>query len=186
AAVAGICLALVAVLATASVAWASDQGRAFEEAVRVSFYLGLFTLAVCTATERARSEWVAGLTLGLAVISLFGLFSYLQPGILESGDQGGGVPNAAGRLSYPIGYWNGYGALLAVAATLLAYAGVRAPTRFLRSLATSLIPLVLLEVWLTDSRGSMIAVVLGLAVLTGTSPDRRRQLVVLLLAPVAP
>src|SRR5262249_60561239 len=49
---------------------------------------------------------------------------------------------------------------------------------------TSLIPLVLLEVWLTDSRGSMIAVVLGLAVLTGTSPDRRRQLVVLLLGAV--
>src|SRR5215813_11032725 len=38
-AVAGICLAATAVLALASVGWASDQGRAFEEAVRVSFYL---------------------------------------------------------------------------------------------------------------------------------------------------
>ena len=48
AAAAGLCLAGSAVLAIASVGWASDQGRAFEEAVRASFYLGLFVLAVCT------------------------------------------------------------------------------------------------------------------------------------------
>jgi hypothetical protein len=44
AAIAGLCLAATAVLAMASVGWASDQGRAFEEAVRVSFYLGLYVL----------------------------------------------------------------------------------------------------------------------------------------------
>ena len=50
-----------AVLAMASVAWASDQGRAFEEAVRVSFYLGLFALAVCTAEPgRAGASGWAG------------------------------------------------------------------------------------------------------------------------------
>jgi tetratricopeptide (TPR) repeat protein len=181
AAVAGICLALTAVLATASVWWASDQGRAFEEAVRVSFYLSLFTLAVCTASDGGRAQWVSGLTIGLAAVSLLGLFSYLQPGILESGDQGGGVPNAAGRLSYPIGYWNGFGGLLAVAVTLLAYAGARAPSRSMRSVAVALLPVTLLSVWLTDSRGSMIAVVIGVVVLVGTSPDRRRQLLVLVL-----
>ncbi len=50
---AGLCLAGTALLAAASVGWASDQGRAFEEAVRVSFYLGLFTLAACTASRPA-------------------------------------------------------------------------------------------------------------------------------------
>ena len=39
------------------------------------------------------------------------------------------IPNGAGRLSYPIGYWNGAAALLAVAAVLSAYAATRAPTR---------------------------------------------------------
>src|SRR5829696_9397223 len=48
---AGICLAGAAALAIASVGWADDQGRAFEEAVRISFYTGLFALAVCTASR---------------------------------------------------------------------------------------------------------------------------------------
>lgn len=46
AALAGVCLAGIALLAAASVGWAHDQGRAFDEAVRVSFYLALFALAV--------------------------------------------------------------------------------------------------------------------------------------------
>ena len=68
--------------------------------------------------------------------SIFGsavaLFAYLQPGVLDAG--GSDVPNAAGRLSYPIGYWNGAAALLAGAAILLAYGGVRAPTKTARQL----------------------------------------------------
>src|SRR4051812_24686701 len=60
-AVAGLCLAATAILAVASIGWAGDQGRAFEEAIRVSFYLGLFVLAACTATRAARAQWLAGL-----------------------------------------------------------------------------------------------------------------------------
>jgi hypothetical protein len=184
-AVAGICLAATALLAMASVGWASDQGRAFEEAVRVSFYLGLFTLALCTASEGGRGQWLAGLTVGLGVVTLFGLFAYLQPGVLESGNQGGDVQNAVGRLSYPIGYWNGFAALLAVAAILLAYAGARAPTRQLRSAGTAALPLALLAIWLTDSRAGLVAAGIGLAVLVAASPDRWRQLLVIVIGAAA-
>src|SRR3954447_20315397 len=54
AAAAGVSLAAIALVSAASLGWANDQGRAFEEAVRVSFYLGLFTLAVCTANRAGR------------------------------------------------------------------------------------------------------------------------------------
>jgi O-Antigen ligase len=175
AALAGLCLAATAVLAIASVAWASDQGRAFDEGVRVSFYLGLFVLATCTANRTGRSQWVAGLATGLGVVSVVALFAFLQPGVLSSGASD--VPNAAGRLSYPIGYWNGTAALLAAAAVLLAYGATRAPTRLLRSTATAAIALALLGIWLADSRGGAAAVVIGGAVLVAASPDRSRQLV---------
>jgi hypothetical protein len=174
AAVAGLCLAATAVLATASVGWASDQGRAFDEGVRVSFYLGLFVLAICTANRTGRSQWVAGLAIGLGAVSIVSVFAYLQPGVLTNGTSD--IPNAAGRLSYPIGYWNGVAALLAAAAILLAYGGVRAPTRLLRSLATATIALALLGIWLADSRGGAAAAVIGGAVLVAASPDRSRQL----------
>jgi hypothetical protein len=176
AAVAGLCLAATAVLATASVAWASDQGRAFDEAVRVSFYLGLFVIAACTATRAARAQWLGGLAVGLGVVSVVALFAYLQPGILDSGTSD--IPNAAGRLSYPIGYWNGTAALLAVAATLLAYGSVQGPTRLLRAAATATIPLAALSVWLASSRGGAAAVVIAVAVLVAASPARPRQLVI--------
>ena len=182
AAVAGLCLAATAVLAAASVAWASDQGRAFDEAVRVSFYLGLFVIAACTATRAGRAQWLGGLAGGLGVVAVVALFSYLQPGILDSGTSD--VPNAAGRLSYPIGYWNGTAALLAAGATLLAYGGVRGPTRILRTVATAAIPLATLAIWLASSRGGGAAVVIAWAVLVAASPDRARQLLTITIGAV--
>jgi O-Antigen ligase len=172
AAFAGLCLAAVVFLATASVGWASDQGLAFEEAVRISFYLGLFALAACTASRAGRAEWIAGLTVGLGGVSMVALIAYLQPGLLHDGTSE--IPNAAGRLAYPIGYWNGAGALLAIAGVLFAYAGMRAPSRALRSLATTGLPVVGLGIWLASSRGGAVAVVLGLIVLIALVSDRFR------------
>jgi tetratricopeptide (TPR) repeat protein len=177
AAVAGVCLAATAMLATASVAWADDQGRAFEEAVRVSFYLGLFAVAACTASAGARRQWIAGLTVGLAVVTVLALAAYLQPGFL--GGPQNDIANAAGRLSYPLGYWNGMAALLAVASILLARAGVAAPYRPLRSAAAAVMPLTLLGIWLADSRGGAAAAVIGLGILVASAPDRPKQLVTL-------
>jgi O-Antigen ligase len=172
-AAAGLCIAITAVLATGSVGWASDQGRAFEEAVRVSFYLGLFVLALCTGRRTDRSEWLAGLTIGLGAVTVVALFAYMQPGLLDSGRSD--IPNAAGRLAYPVGYWNGAGALLAASAVLLAYAGTRGPTRAARSLATAVLPLAVLGVWLTSSRGAGFGLLVGIIVLVAISPERSRQ-----------
>ena len=56
AAVAGISLGATAALTALSIGWASNQGAAFEAAVRVSFYLGLFALAACTASRAGISH----------------------------------------------------------------------------------------------------------------------------------
>jgi hypothetical protein len=174
-AVAGLFIAGGAALAAISIGWASDQGRAFDEAVRASFFLGLFVLTVCTGTRRDRSEWLSGMTIGLGLVAIIALFAYLQPGVLDSGHSD--IPNAAGRLSYPVGYWNGAGALLAVTAVLLSYAGVRGPTRALRSAAIAVFPLAVLGVWLTSSRGAGVALFVGLCILVAASPDRSRQFI---------
>jgi hypothetical protein len=176
--VAGISLAGAVVLAVASVAWASDQGRAFEEAVRASAYLGLFALAVCTASRAGRGQWIAGLTTGLGGVTALALLSYFQPGLLDSGELERLIPGDARRLSYPVGYWNGAAALLAIAAVLLADAGVRAPEHWLRSLAVAAIPAALLGIWLTSSRGGVAAAVIGIGILLAASRERSRQLTV--------
>ena len=178
----GLCIAASAVLAAISIGWASDQGRAFDEAVRASFYLGLFVLAVCTGTRRDRSEWLSGLTIGLGLAAIIALFSYLQPGVLDSGHSD--VPNAVGRLAYPVGYWNGAGALLAVTAVLLSYAGTFGPTRVSRSAAMAVFPLAVLGLWLTSSRGAGVGLAIGLCILIAASRDRSRQLVTVIVGAV--
>ena len=179
AATAGLCLAGTVLLAAASVGWASDQGRAFEEAVRASFYLGLFVLSVCTATRGGRAQWLGGLTAGLAMVTVIALFAYLQPGILDGGHSD--VANAAGRLSYPIGYWNGAGALFAVSVVLLAHAAATALSRMARIAATATIPLAVLGIWLSSSRGAGAALAVGLLVLVAASTERVRQLIPILI-----
>jgi hypothetical protein len=179
AAFAGICLAGTAVLGALSIEWAADQGRAFEEMIRVSFYLGLFALAACTASRAGIGQWLGGLTAGVAAVSVLGVLAYLQPGWLT--EPGNDVANAASRLSYPLGYWNAMAALFAVAAILLAYGGLQAPTRALRSASTAVFPIALLGIWLADSRGGVVAAIIGLAILLAASHDRARQVVSLLI-----
>ena len=177
AAVAGACLAAIAILSALSVTWASDQGRAFEEAARAGFYIGLFALAACTAGRAGRAEWLTGLAVGLGAVSVVALFAYLQPGVLDGG--GSDLPGAAGRLTYPIGYWNATAALLVAASTLLAHAGVRSPVRALRTAAVAAIPLAILALWLTGSRGGAVAIAIAWVVLLAASPDRSRQFAVM-------
>jgi hypothetical protein len=167
---AGGCLAAAALLSAVSIAWATDQGQAFEQAVRASAFLGLFTLAACTASLRGREQWIAGLTVGLVAVALLSVLSWLQPGLL-----GERLEEVPGRLSYPLGYWNAVGALLALAAVLLAYAGARAPERRLRIAATAAMPVPVLGIWLTTSGGAIAAVVVGLGILVATGVKRGRQ-----------
>ena len=180
--IAGLLLGAITVLVLLSTLWAKDQGRAFEEGVRAALYLGLFTLAACTAREDARRRWIAGLATGLAIAGGIALFAYLQPGILDSGRSE--IPNAAGRLSYPIGYWNGAASMLAVAAVLLAFCAANAATRLMRSLATAAIPPTVVGIWLTSSRGGLIALGLGWAVMLAVTRTRVRLLKVILLGGV--
>jgi hypothetical protein len=180
---AGLLLAAAAGLTLLSTIWAKDQGRAFEEGVRAILYFGLFTLAACTAGRASRRDWLSGLTIGLAVVAFVALFAYFQPGTLDSGRSE--VPNAVGRLSYPIGYWNGAAALFAMAAVLLAHWASRGRSRATRALATAVIPACILAIWLTDSRGGLLALALGWAVLLATSPDRSRLLKAVVLGAAA-
>lgn len=180
---AGLLLTALTALTLLSTLWAQDQGRAFEEGVRATFYLGLFTLAACTASRDARRSWLAGLAVGLGVVTLLGLFAYFQPGTLDSGRSQ--IPNAAGRLAYPIGYWNGAAALFAMTAVLLAHWASAGTSRAVRASATALIPAVSLAIWLTTSRGGLLALAIGWGALIIASRDRSRLLKGLILGAAA-
>jgi O-antigen ligase/polysaccharide polymerase Wzy-like membrane protein len=176
--IAGLALGGLLVLSAASMAWADDAGRSFDASIRVAGYLGLFVLVVAAAPRTGKRAWILGLAVGLTVVCAAALGSRYAPTLFGNADRdlGAAIPNAAGRLSYPIGYWNGLAALLAIDAVLLAWLGSFARSRSGRAAAIALIPLPVLGFYLASSRGGLAAAAVGGAVLLILARNRRAML----------
>jgi hypothetical protein len=172
---AGACLAALAAWTAISIDWASDAGGAFTEVVRALGYLGLFVLVVIASPRASARAWLGGLALGIVAVAVVALASRFEPSL--SGDESLGtfLPSAAGRLSYPIGYWNGLAAAMAGGILLLVWLGGQARAAWLRSTAVAAIPLPILVIYFASSRGGVIAAVAGLAVLLALGPGRARM-----------
>ena len=174
---AGAALALAAWTGL-SLIWATDVGAAFAELVRTFLYLGLLVLVLLTSSRREGARpWLAGLAIGLSAVVVLALSSRFDPTI----DADGFLRD---RLSYPIGYWNGLAACAAVAATLLGWFSANAVGRLGRVAATAALPLPVLAIVLSSSRGGAAAAGLGAIVLVGLGPRRLQLLAGMFLAAV--
>jgi O-antigen ligase len=171
---AGACLAGLGALTALSMIWSDDAGRAFAAFVRVAGYLGLFALVAVCAPRSGLRVWFAGLAFGLTIVCVVSLGTRFDPTLFGDSDRrlGAALPTALGRLSYPIGYWNGLAACLAVQALLLIWFGARAGTRLWRAVSVALLPLPALALYLTSSRGGYGAMIAGGLVLFAL--ERRR------------
>ena len=118
--VAGISLAGLAALIALSLAWASDDGNGFEDVVRTLAYLGAFAAVVLASRRSEATPWLAGLAVGLAAIAAIALLARFEPSLFGNPDADlADLPAVLGRLTYPIGYWNGLAAVMAAAIVLL-------------------------------------------------------------------
>lgn len=172
-AAAGCLLALLA-LTVLSTGWTSSDGAAFAEAVRLAGYLGALLLAGLLARRDRLGPALGGIAAAGVAIALVALASRLLgigAGDIDLVDD---LPTAAGRLSFPLGYWNALGALLALSVPPLCWlAGhLRAPRW--SGIALAGFPPLVGAAYLTSSRGAVLAVVLGIAVTIGCSAERRR------------
>ena len=121
-------------------------------------------LAGLLLAARARGRSVlAGIAAGLVVVSVdrarlaaARASARATPTLVAS------IPASAGRLSYPIGYWNALGSMAAMAVPLLVWlASVGAGDGLRPPLALAAMPPVLLAAYMTSSRGALIAAALG-------------------------
>jgi len=154
-------LAGIAVWTLASTAWAPNAEKAFEEFNRISLYLGVFTAVVVVSTRRTTAAWADGLGLGILATALVALASRLFPGTLPSRDIGEFLPNAAARLSFPVGYWNALAILAALAFPLCFRAALAGRARPARALALAAVPLLAAVIYLASSRGGVAVAGIG-------------------------
>jgi O-antigen ligase len=168
---AGLVLGL-AVWIASSALWSTGTSAPIREAERMLAYVGL-ALAVALVLRRGDGPSVlAGIFVGLAVVTSYALGTRLFPDVLETFDD----PGLPYRLSEPVGYWNSLG-LLASMALLVAF-GVSAHARSTRLAlaAAAFTPVFALTLYFTFSRGAWVAQVFGFAAMVALDPRRLRLL----------
>jgi hypothetical protein len=151
-----------------SIGWASNLDRAVKDTGRLALYAAAFALALVVMREPAiRRLAPAALLAGIAAVCLYALGGRLLPDLVNT------PPNAAGRLSHPLTYWNsmgmfaGFGVLLGTAV-----AGDASRRLAWRALACAAIVPCGLACFLALSRGAILAVAAGLVLCVVLRPAR--------------
>jgi O-Antigen ligase len=171
----GSLLAALAVWDLASAAWASDTEGAVIEFARTSLYLGVYVLVVLAAAPRALRRWIDGLAGGIVAVTAVALTARFFPGTFPGRGLAESLPSAAARLSFPVGYWNGLGTLIGLAVPLLLFSAV-AGGRVRRLASIGVVPALGVALYLTSSRGAVLATVAGVVVLIACHPERTNAL----------
>jgi hypothetical protein len=176
-------LAFFAAWTGLSATWAASAESAYSEFARAVFYLGVFVAGAVFSRPRSLGAWRDGLATGIVAVGLLSLVSRLVPGSV-SGAATVGLSFGSQRLSYPLGYWNGLGILLALAVPLLVSASVDAGRRMVRVAAIGVVPAIGATIFLTSSRGAVAVTGLGVLVLICATPRRWPVVVATALAAV--
>jgi hypothetical protein len=165
-----------------SLIWTESAEKTSAELARVAGYLGVFVLAVFARRPRGARRMVGAVGAGIAVVAVVALLSRLHPAWFPSGEETGEFLSIAReRLGYPLNYWNGLAALIAIGLPLLLQIATGARHVALRALAAAAMPALMLTAFFTLSRGGIAAAILALAVFLVLTSDRLPKLLTLLV-----
>ncbi len=167
-------LAGLLVLSALSMAWANDAGRAFGASERIAAYLGVLVLALTVMPRSGIRPWLAGLAIGITAVGAVALASRCGASVFGQADRSlyDTLPSATGRLSYPVGYWNGLAGLLALGLVLLVWLVDAVGSRPARLAGIAAMPGMWLAIYLTSSRAGFAAALAGAAALVWFSSNR--------------
>ncbi len=148
--------------------WSGSVELSVIEADRVLVYLAFFLAAFLIAqTDERRQRFAEGIAIALAAIAVLALASRLLPDLgLGSG------PGTGARLRYPLGYWNADGIALGIGTALLLWMSRSSLLAALRWLAVAALPVSLLALYLTYSRGGLLSLLVACGVVIALSHDR--------------
>jgi len=178
-------MAALAAMAAFSLGWSPDPGAGFTDVVRLAAYLGVLVLVGVLLRPGHGRPALAGVTAGLVAVSVVAAASRLLGVGAGDAELVSSFPSAAGRLSFPTGYWNALGAMTAMAVPLLVWCSSASPRRWRTGMVLVAFVPVLLTAYMTSSRGALIAAALGAAIAVASSPDRGRSFAALVIGAAA-
>lgn len=163
-------LVLICALTGLSITWAPLADPATQSLERLLLYVGAFLVAF--GLLRERRVWrlaEPALALGAVVAVGYGVAGRLLPRTISEQPSLG----AGDRLDQPLTYWNAEGALAAIGLVLCArLAGDPERPTAQRAVAAGACAPLGLGLYLTYSRGAIVAAIVGLAVLLAAAPTR--------------
>ncbi|HET6997722.1 MAG TPA: O-antigen ligase family protein [Solirubrobacterales bacterium] len=138
------------------------------EADRVLVYLGFFLAAFLIAqTDQRRQRFAEGIAIALALIAFLAIASRLLPDL----GLGTGLGTGA-RLRYPLGYWNADGVAFGIGIAMALWMSRHSLSAALRWFAVASLPVLLLALYLTYSRGGLLSLLVAGGVILALSHDR--------------
>lgn len=176
-------LALLAGWTAVSTAWSKAPANSVLEGQRALVVLVGVAAILVLATRGCELYLACAVLAAVTMVAGVGLVGRLTPGRRETFDLSEGY-----RLTGPIGYWNGLGAFAAMG-IVLAFGVAMIKGSRARRLAASVSLVVLAPtLYFTFSRGSVVALAVGIAVVLLVSPRRLPtvgSLILLVPAPAA-
>ena len=159
----------LALLSAFSSLWSGSVELSVVEADRVLVYLGFFLAAFLIAqTDQRRQRFAEGIAIALIGAALLALASRLLPHVFELGAGPGSGP----RTGYPFGYWNANGLAFGIGVALCLWMSRRSLTPALRWVAVGALPVLLLALYFTYSRGGLLGLGVACGCLLVLSHDR--------------
>lgn len=148
-------------LAGISSLWAPSMENAVGVLDLDCLYLGLFAAVGLAARRTGVRGWCDGLALGIGAVIVLALLSRLFPSLGYPSGEFLASPDAARRLSFPIGYWNALAAFGGLAAPLALRTAMSSPRSAIRGLAVAYLPVLFGVVYLSSSRIGAITTAVG-------------------------
>ena len=153
-----------------SLLWTESVERTYAELTRD---IGLVAVPVICLLALNRTTWTAaaaGISVAALVIPALAVLTRLAPDLLQEARldaiQGGS------RLSYPIDYWNAVAGWSAMAAAIGLGWSAHLKRNSLRALTLAAVPIAGLAVYLTYSRGGILALCVGVVTVVFLSRNR--------------
>jgi hypothetical protein len=157
--------------------WSASADRSVTELGRVATYLGCFVLALSVVRRDTVRQLVTGMGVALGVVGVLAVLSRVYPGAFPHDQVTVFFPGSTERLNYPLNYANGTGNFLAIGLPLLLVIATRARTLAGQAIAAAAVPVAVLGIVLTASRGGVLTSIVAVVVFYALSPDRLPKLV---------
>jgi hypothetical protein len=165
-----------------SAAWSVSAAQPVLSGERVLVYAAAIPAAILLArSAREAAALVLGVLAAAVFICGYALSTRVFPGSIVS------FPPVDGyQLQEPIGYWNGLAAIAGIGALVAVGLAAEARTRWLRIAAGAALPVLLVALYLTFSRGGMLALAFGACAALVFTPRRLHLLVTMVVCGVVP